>query len=52
MDAQAQAAAMLAVMDSEEHRNELTKAGASRLKLFTWDNTVKKTREVYKKVLL
>lgn len=46
---ESQAVAMLRVMNDDSRRAELIKSGEARLKLFTWDSTVEKTSEVYKK---
>ena len=35
----------------EERRQELINAGLSRVRLFTWEETAKKTLETYQKVI-
>ncbi|MFN4227335.1 MAG: glycosyltransferase family 4 protein [Candidatus Ratteibacteria bacterium] len=44
------AEAILSILNNEDLKKTLSKRGLERAKLFSWENTAKKTLEVYKKV--
>jgi glycosyltransferase involved in cell wall biosynthesis len=50
-DVQSIAEGVSTVLSDDELRRSLTKKGAERVKLFTWENTARKTLEVFDEVL-
>ena len=45
------AEAILHTLSDAAYRNQLVERGCERLKLFTWEETARKTEETYRKAL-